>query len=128
MLMLLAPIKFIIAAVIFFVISDLFCGAWASILNGDIFQPTKLRNTLAKIFFYNLLVLTGFVFETFIVPEIPMIKILAGLVCGTEVTSIMRNVGKILGVNLFEALKLWLRQKRDIEGGRSYRDSGKENK
>jgi len=55
-------------------------------------------------FIYNLVILASYLLETFIVNEIPFLKIIAGFIAITEIKSILENFNKIYGIDLFRAL------------------------
>ncbi len=101
----LAPAKASMIAVGFLVIGDLITGVWAALKRGETFSSAKLRQTVTKTLGYQLAMLLAFVTENVLLPEIPVLKVVAGLIAGTELLSAMENLSSITGVPLGEAVK-----------------------
>ena len=108
MVAMLLPIYNIMAAIVALIILDFISGVSAAIAVKDKFQASKIKKTVAKFIFYNVAVMSAFVVEKFLAPELPLIKIVGAFIGMTEFFSILRNLKKILGLDFTKAIKLWL--------------------
>jgi hypothetical protein len=111
---LLAPVMGIMGATVFFILVDFTTGVYAAYRCKEPIVARKMGNTLSKLLFYNLVVLTGFAFETFIVPKVPMMQIISGFIAITELRSIFENFNKIYGIDLMAFLKATIIKRKDI--------------
>lgn len=120
----LAPIHglMIAAGVIIFI--DLITGIIRSHKNGDKVNSSGLRRTLTKIIVYQVGIISAFLFETYFLPDIPVIKIVAGCVAIVEAISIFENLNEIYGSNIF---KLFLDKLGSVNDERKPRKKRKVN-
>lgn len=100
-----APARATMVAVGFLVLGDLVSGIWASHKRGEKFSSSKLRQTVIKTLGYQLALLLAFVTENVLLPELPVLKVVAGLIAGTELISAMENLSAITGVPLGDLVK-----------------------
>jgi len=103
-LALIAPIKTVMLTIGFLIIADFITGAYAAFKNNIPIQSKRIGHTVSKFFIYNLVVLSAFLLEKYIVNEIPFQKIITGFIAIAEIKSILENFDKIYGVNPFKAL------------------------
>jgi len=89
----------------FLVLGDLITGIWASVKRGETFSSAKLRQTITKTLGYQLAIVLSYVTESQLMPEIPVLKVVAGLIASTELVSALENLASITGVPLAEAVK-----------------------
>ncbi len=101
----LAPAKTTMIAVGFLVFGDLLTGIWAALKRGEKFNSAKLRATVTKTIGYQLAILLSYVTESQLLPEIPVLKVVAGLIASTELVSALENLASITGVPLGEVVK-----------------------
>lgn len=101
----LAPIQSAIFAIGVLVGIDLIMGILASRKIGIKFSSRKLKDTAVKLLVYNLLLIAGFVSETYMVDWIPFVKIVLSFLAVVEVTSIGENFQKISGLPFIKYLK-----------------------
>lgn len=101
----LAPAKATMIAVGFLVLGDLITGIWAAVKRGETFSSAKLRQTITKTLGYQLAIVLSYVTESQLMPEIPVLKVVAGLIASTELVSALENLASITGVPLAEAVK-----------------------
>lgn len=101
----LAPAKVTMITVGFLVLGDLITGIWASVKRGETFSSAKLRQTITKTLGYQLAIVLSYVTESQLMPEIPVLKVVAGLIASTELVSALENLASITGVPLGEAVK-----------------------
>lgn len=101
---LVAPIASVMFTVAFLIIVDFITGTYASIKKNVPITSEHIGNTISKFFIYNLVVLSAFLLEKYIVKEIPFQRIIAGFIAIAEIKSIMENFNKIYGINPFKAL------------------------
>lgn len=101
----LAPVKATVFAVLFLVLSDLVTGIWAAIKRKEKFTSAKLRQTPVKLIGYLAAVILAFVTESVLLPEIPIVKVVAGLLASVELTSALENLSSITGTPMDELVK-----------------------
>jgi len=70
-------------------------------------KSNGLFKTLTKALDYLLFVIAGHFAQTYIVPEIPFVKIISGGIIGIEFWSIAENMHKLHGIDLISAIKRW---------------------
>ncbi|WP_046755246.1 phage holin family protein [Kordia jejudonensis] len=104
LLALLSPMVTIMLTIIFLIIVDFITGAYASFKNNIPISSKRIGNTISKFFIYNLVILSAFLLEKYIVNEIPFQRIITGFIAIAEVKSILENFNKIYGINPFKAL------------------------
>ncbi len=110
-LTLVAPITSVMLTVVFLIIVDFIVGSYASIKKNEPITSERIANTISKFFIYNLVVLSAFLLEKYIVKEIPFQRIIAGFIAIAEVKSIMENFNDIYGINPFKALIKLIKKK-----------------
>jgi hypothetical protein len=101
---LIAPIAAVMLTIAFLIIVDFITGAYASYKNKIPISSERIGNTISKFFIYNLVVLSAFLLEKYIVKEIPFQRIITGFIAIAEIKSILENFNKIYGINPFKAL------------------------
>lgn len=101
---LIAPIASIMLTIGFLIIVDFITGAYASYKKKIPITSERIGNTISKFFIYNLVVLSAFLLEKYIVKEIPFQRIITGFIAIAEIKSILENFNKIYGINPFKAL------------------------
>ncbi|MDH7447691.1 phage holin family protein [Aquimarina sp. 2201CG14-23] len=104
LLTILSPVHGVMITMVFLILVDFITGSYASYKNKIPISSQRIGNTISKFFIYNLVILASFLLETFIVDEVPFLKIIAGFIAITEIKSILENFNKIYGVDLFKAL------------------------
>lgn len=114
-LALVAPITSVMLTVVFLIIVDFIVGAYASVKKNEPITSERIANTISKFFIYNLVVLSAFLLEKYIVKEIPFQRIIAGFIAIAEIKSIMENFNDIYGINPFKALIKLIRKKSFVE-------------
>ncbi|MEM6720346.1 MAG: phage holin family protein [Bacteroidota bacterium] len=108
---LLAPIVSIMLTVAFLIIVDFITGTYAAIKKNIPISSERIGNTISKFFIYNLVVISAFLLEKYIVKEIPFMRIIAGFIAIAEIKSIMENFNTIYGINPFKALVNLIKKK-----------------
>jgi phage-related holin len=115
LLALIAPIASVMLTVAFLIIVDFITGTYAAIRKKTPITSEQIGNTISKFFIYNLVVLSAFLLEKYIVKEIPFQRIIAGFIAIAEIKSIMENFYSIYGINPFKAL-INLIRKKSLDG------------
>lgn len=95
----------------FLIVVDFITGAYASVKNNIPISSERIGHTISKFFIYNLVVLSAFLLEKYIVEEIPFQRIIAGFIAIAEIKSILENFNKIYGINPFKALIKLIKKK-----------------
>lgn len=104
----LTPIIPVMLVVLTLICFDFLTGVYASFRERQAISSRKIGNTVAKITLLNVGILSAFLIESYIVPEIPFVKVTAGFVAMVELTSILENIHRATGVNILKALKEWV--------------------
>lgn len=117
LLTLISPMTTIMFTIIFLIIVDFITGAYASFKSNIPISSERIGNTVSKFFIYNLVILSAFLLEKYIVKEIPFQRIITGFIAIAEVKSILENFNKIYGINPFKALINLIKKKslKDLE-------------
>jgi hypothetical protein len=102
LLIVLAPVKPIMLAVGVLICVDLITGLWASLKRKRKITSRGLRRTIGKMLAYQLAIITAFVMETWLLPDVPMVKVVSGLIGVTETKSVFENLSFITGVDFIQ--------------------------
>jgi hypothetical protein len=102
--LLLAPVKSTMIAIGVLIVADLVTGLIAAITKRERIVSAKLRKTVSKMVTYELAIIAGFVLETYLVPDVPFIKIAAGVIGMSEAKSLFENIAQITGVDVLPML------------------------
>jgi hypothetical protein len=99
----LAPVHAVLISVGVLVAADLVTGVWAAIKRGEEIKSSKLRNSVSKLFIYQIALISGFLMQQYLLDDmIPIVKIMGGLVGLVEFKSILENANSITGTDLFK--------------------------
>ena len=101
---LLYPVKQVMLAVGFLVLMDFVTGIWASMKREEKLQSSKMRITVIKGFAYQAAILVAFVLETYLVKDLPLVKVTGALIGLTEAQSFFENIRVISGVDFWSLL------------------------
>lgn len=100
----LAPIKATMFAVGFLIVVDFISGVLAASKRGDKITSNGFRHTLTKMLAYQMTILTAFIAETYLIQELPMVKVVVAMIALTEVKSFFENMETITGVNFWSSV------------------------
>lgn len=101
----LAPIHMMMTVVGVLIFADLALGIWAAYKRGESISSSAMRRTLSKILVYQLVLITGFLCETYLIGGlVPISKIAAAAIGMVEMTSILENANSINGESIFKKL------------------------
>lgn len=101
-----APINSTIITVGVLIFSDLILGVYAATKRGEEITSAGLRRTISKMFVYQMVILTSFLGETYLLGGIlPVVKLVAGVIGVTELKSILENSGDITGISFKSVIK-----------------------
>lgn len=94
-------------AVGFLIMVDTGVAIWASWKHHGVASITsrKAGRIITKIILYPLAIIVAKVAETYLVPEIPFIKVTTGIVATVEVKSIYEKISLLLGFDLWQKMK-----------------------
>lgn len=100
-----APIVPVLITAIVMILIDLISGVIAAYKRGEVIESSALRRTITKIFVYNSAIISAFLVEKFMINEsLPIVKLVAGIIGVTELTSVLENLNSIYGMNLFKKI------------------------
>jgi phage-related holin len=97
----LAPIQSIMIAAGVLIIFDLVTGVWRAAKKKEKITSNGLRRTISKMVAYQLLIVTGFIMQNYLMANnIPVVNLLASFIAVTEGMSIIENLEQILNVSI----------------------------
>lgn len=99
-----APIKMLGLAIGFLVIVDIATGMWSSLKRGKPISSERLGRSVVKSIVYLLAIIVAHVAELYVMPDVPMLKVVSGIIGSTEVLSIYENLSHISGVDFKKKL------------------------
>ena len=101
----LTPIKAVLIVTFLLVLADLITGVWAAVKTKQSITSAGFRRTLVKMFIYEILVITGFLVETYLTGNsVPISKLITSFIGLTETLSIIENLNIISETNLFATI------------------------
>jgi phage-related holin len=104
-LSILAPIKPLIFTVGFLIFADLITGILAAKKKKKPITSAAMRRTVSKMAVYQLVIISAFLVETYLIDNsFPAAKLAAGMIGAVELTSILENANKFLGSNVFKKI------------------------
>ena len=110
------PLTPVLLSVGFLIFCDFFSGLYKAYKTCNKITSNKMSNTISKMVLYNLAILSGFVFEVYILHGLfPITKIISGAIGMIELKSISENVYIITGVSYFERIKELFKRKPDTD-------------
>jgi len=105
------PIIPAMIAVGILVIIDFITGLIAAKKQNVAITSKKMGATITKMLVYQLIIITSQLCETYLVPQIPFIKITLAFLAVTEFTSIAENFQKTTGKDLMSKIRAYLDKK-----------------
>lgn len=113
---LLAPIKPLVLAVGVLIFADFILGVMAAKKRGEQITSAGMRRTVSKLLVYQIVLVTGFIVETWLISGIfPISKLVSGVIGLVEFKSLLENANTIYGQNIFKDLLLKLGSTNDKE-------------
>lgn len=100
-----SPLIGVLAAVFILTIFDLISGIYAAYKRGEKISSRAMSMTVSKVIFYNIAIFTGVGFQYLLNDTLPIVKIIASFIGLIESKSIYENIGYILGIDFWTALK-----------------------
>lgn len=102
-----SPIQPLMAAVAFLIVADTITGIIAAYKRGEEIRSSGLSRAVVKLFVYQVVIVTGFLMEQYIVPDlgVPIVKLLAGVIGVVEFKSLLENVEGVTGLDLLKIKK-----------------------
>jgi hypothetical protein len=104
-LVIFAPIKAALITVMVLSLVDLLLGILGARSKGLPITSRGLRRTISKVAVYELVVILGFLVETYLTGDaVPIVKVLAGMIGITELKSVLENLEALTGIPLLTLL------------------------
>lgn len=97
-----APIKPMMLAALGLTLADALTGVWAARRRGEPITSSGFRRTVGKLLVYQMGLVVGLIAQQYLVPDVPIVKLVAGTVGVTEFKSIMENLESITGQPLLK--------------------------
>lgn len=92
---------------------DFISGMAAAIKRGELLTSRKMSNTISKVIFYNLALFSSMGVQYLLKDIIPVTNIIVGVIAMVEAKSIYENVGFILGIDFWNAIKEYINRPND---------------
>jgi len=118
MLSILIPVQPLMVVTSIMIAMDFLTGVWKNLKKGEKFSSSKMSNTISKMVLYQIAILTGFLLEIYIIPILPVSKIVAGFLATTEFQSLIENIGEITGIDIWGNIKKYFVKKSDNDNGK----------
>jgi hypothetical protein len=110
----LTPVVPILLTVGSLITIDFIIGIWRAFKMKEPITSRKMGNTISKMLLYQLMIISLFLLETFILTDIlPFTKIGAALISIVEIKSISESIEKVTGINI------WTKITKIIKRGQS---------
>lgn len=100
----LAPIKAVLIATGVIIIIDLATGLVRAMKAKEKISSSVMRRTVSKFLIYQVAIISGFILETYLMPDMPVTKLVSSVIGLVEAKSILENLDEIHGSNIFKAL------------------------
>jgi phage-related holin len=101
----LAPIHAVMVVTGILIVLDTITGIWAALKTGQTFNSAALRRSVSKALVYQIAIISAFMVEKWLLADIlPASKLVAGLIGVVELTSILENLNKIYGTDIFKSI------------------------
>lgn len=114
----LQPIKSLLITVGILVVVDLCTGLIKAKKKQEEITSRRLRETITKLLAYQVVIILCYMIEKYMLPEIPMSKILSGLIALTELLSVNENLFQITGNPIFNKINAQLDLIKNKEEGK----------
>ncbi len=114
LLAILSPVYAVMGTIVFLIIVDFVTGVFVTYKKKKQLRTVHIVHATSKVVIYNLVVLSAFLLEQFIIDEVPFLKIISGFIAVFEIKSIMQNFDVIYGVNLYKVILKALNNKANI--------------
>lgn len=108
------PLKELILTIIGLIVVDLALGYMVSRYRPMHKRNKRLSDTAQKLLTYNLVLISFFITEKHILPELPLMRLSSAVLAVTELVSISRNFYLLRGVNILAVIKAYLGGQRNI--------------
>jgi len=106
-----APAGPVLATVMVLTLLDLAAGIAAAKKQGHPITSTGLKRTVVKVMVYEIATLAAFLVQQYLTPiELPIMKMVTGLIGMTELKSVLENLDIIAGGSFFSSLVSHLSQ------------------
>lgn len=99
----LLPIRSVLVAVFMLVLADFLSGVIASSVEKSKITSSRMRRTIVKLVAYQAAIIFAFVLEV-IMPGLPIVNTVAGLIGLVEGKSFFENIRRITGIDIWKEL------------------------
>lgn len=101
-----APIHAILITTMVLIFMDLILGTYAAYKRGEEITSAGLRRTITKMFVYQIVLMTSFLGETYLLGGIiPVVKLVAGFIGLVEIKSLLENASSITNLDFKSIIK-----------------------
>lgn len=101
-----SPVKELLLTVGFLIMMDFMFGIYRAYRKDEVINSRKMGNTISKMFLYNMMVLSVYLLDHYILKTgLNLEKIAAGLIGVVEIKSLDENFKILFGWSIWEKLK-----------------------
>jgi hypothetical protein len=112
-----APLVPLLLSIGILIIIDFCVGLYRAYKIGELITSRKMSNTISKMLLYNLMIVSLFILEAFIIDKaLPLTKIGAGFIAIIEVKSINESVELITGTDILGKIMGLIKRGGDVKG------------
>jgi len=99
-----APIQAVLITTMVLIGIDFVTGIVAAKKRGEVITSSGFRRTISKLVVYELALVVGFLAERYMMPMLPVCKMVSSLIALTEIKSIYENLDSASGGDLLKSI------------------------
>jgi phage-related holin len=99
-----APIQAVLITTMVLIGVDFVTGIVAARKRGEVITSSGFRRTISKLVVYELALVVGFLAERYMMPMLPVCKMVSSLIALTEIKSIYENLDSASGGDLLKSI------------------------
>lgn len=100
-----APVKAALVTVLILTVADMITGVWAAVKRKEPITSAQLRRSISKIVIYEVAMCLAFLAEHYLMSDdVPVLKIVSGMVGLVEIKSVFENLDQISGQDLLKSM------------------------
>lgn len=109
-----SPIQEILITVFALIVFDFITGVMSAVKSKGwkSIRSSRMGDTVIKLLLYEIGLIIGYACELYLIPAVPLVKIVSGFIALTELKSLSENIGVITGKgNFFPYVKAYIKSK-----------------
>lgn len=102
------PVQQMVASIFLLVVADLITGLAAAKKRNEVIHSKGLRRSTLKFGMYCVAIVSCHSVETVYFKDFPVVYMVAAYIAGTELWSVLENVGTVTGTNVLNSIREYL--------------------